>query len=81
MGLSLRESGRDGGVGGDFGDHFACVDAELDAADVADGGVEGTEDQFGALEFDGATKQRVDDFHEGARFPVFQRRRRHDHIQ
>ena len=53
------------GVVGDLADHFVGVDAELDAADVADGGVEGAEDEFGALEFDGAAEQGVDDFHEG----------------
>ena len=53
-----------GGVVGDFGDHVVGVLAELDAADVADGGVEGAENEFGALEFDGAAQQGVDDFHE-----------------
>jgi len=55
----------DGGIVGDFMDHVTGVDAELDAADVADGGVEGAKDKFGALEFDGAAEEGVDDFHEG----------------
>ena len=41
------------------------MESELHAFDVADGGVEGAEDQFGALEFDGAAEQGVDDFHQG----------------
>jgi len=41
------------------------VEVEVDAADVADGGVEGAEDEFGTLEFDGAAEQGVDDLHEG----------------
>src|SRR5271169_601077 len=53
-----------GGVVGDLGDHSTGV-GEVDAADVADGGVEGAEDEFGALEFDGAAQQGVDDFDEG----------------
>ena len=52
------------GVVGDLADHFVGVQSELDAADVADGGVESAQDQFGALEFDGAAQQRVDDFHQ-----------------
>jgi hypothetical protein len=50
---------------GDLADHFFLVEIEADAADVADGGVEGTEDEFAALEFEGAAEQSVDDFHEG----------------
>jgi hypothetical protein len=41
------------------------VESELDALEVADGGVEGAEDEFGALEFDGAAEKGVDDLHEG----------------
>jgi len=41
------------GVVGDLGDHFIGL-AELNAAGVADGGVEGAEDEFSALEVDGA---------------------------
>jgi hypothetical protein len=52
-------------VVGDFCNHFGLVDSELDAADVADGGVEGAEDEFAALDFDGAAQQGVDGFHEG----------------
>jgi len=52
------------GVVGDLGDHFGGL-AELDAAGVADGGVEGAEDEFSALEFEGAADQGVDDFHDG----------------
>src|SRR5450631_4520675 len=51
-----------GGVVGDFGDHVVGVLAELDAADVADGGVEGAENEFGALEFDGAAQQGDSEF-------------------
>jgi hypothetical protein len=46
------------------GDHFAGV-VEADAAGVADGGVEGAEDEFSAAQFDGAANQGVDDFHDG----------------
>jgi hypothetical protein len=46
-------------------DHIAGVDAELNPAGVADGGVEGAEDEFSAAEFDGAADQGVDDFHDG----------------
>jgi hypothetical protein len=53
------------GVVGDLADHFVLVEIEADAADVADGGIEGTEDEFSALEFQGATEQSVDDFHQG----------------
>ena len=53
------------GVVGDLADHFVLVEIEADAADVADGSVEGAEDEFSALEFEGATEQSVDDFHEG----------------
>jgi len=52
------------GVVGDAGDHFGGL-AELNAAGVADGGVEGAEDEFSALEVDGAADEGVDDFHEG----------------
>ena len=54
----------DGGVIGDLRDHGTGV-GKLDAADVAHGGVEGAEDKFGALEFDAATQQGVDDLDEG----------------
>ncbi len=37
------------GIVGDLADHLVGVESELDAADVADGGVEGAQDQFGAL--------------------------------
>jgi len=53
----------DGGVVGDVCDHVTDA-GEVDAADVADGGVEGAEDEFGALDFDAAAEQGVDDFHE-----------------
>jgi hypothetical protein len=53
------------GVVGDLADHFVGVDAEPDASNVADSGVEGAEDQFGALEFDGAAEEGVDDLDEG----------------
>jgi hypothetical protein len=53
-----------GGVGGDFFDHFVGVNAELDAADIADSGVEGAKNELGALEFDGAAQQGVDDLDE-----------------
>ena len=53
------------GVGGDFTDHSVGVDVEFGAADVADGGVEGAEDEFSALHFNGAADQAVDDLHEG----------------
>jgi hypothetical protein len=54
-----------GGVVGNLADHFVGMESELHAADVADGGVEGAEDEFAALEFDGAAQQGVDGFHEG----------------
>jgi hypothetical protein len=41
------------------------MEAEVDAADVADSGVEGAEDEFGALEFDVAAEQGVDELDEG----------------
>ncbi|HEY3591865.1 MAG TPA: hypothetical protein VGL07_17630, partial [Buttiauxella sp.] len=50
---------------GDFFDHVAGMEAEVDAADVADSGVEGAEDEFGALEFDVAAEQGVDELNEG----------------
>jgi hypothetical protein len=53
------------GVVGDFFDHVAGMEAEVDAADVADSGVEGAEDEFGALEFDVAAEQGVDELDEG----------------
>ena len=46
------------GVIGDLGDHFGGV-VEADAAGVADGGVEGAEDEFSAAQFDGAADQGV----------------------
>jgi|HubBroStandDraft_1064217.scaffolds.fasta_scaffold18527_2 hypothetical protein len=51
------------GVVGDFGDDVVGV-AELDAAGVTDGGVEGAENEFGAFDFDGAPEEGVDDLHE-----------------
>jgi hypothetical protein len=54
-----------GGVVGDLADHVVGVESEVDAACVADGGVEGAEDEFGAFDFDGAEQQGVDGFHEG----------------
>ena len=66
---------RRGGIVGDFFDHGAGVEAELDAAGVADGGVEGAEDELGALGFDGAAEQGVDDFHEGGRMDSSSSRR------
>ena len=53
------------GVVGELADHFVLVEIEADAADVADGGVEGAENELSALEFEGAMKQSVDDLHEG----------------
>jgi hypothetical protein len=53
-----------GWVGGNLSDHVR-VEAKVDAADVADGGVEGAEDEFGALDFDGAAEQGVYDLDEG----------------
>jgi hypothetical protein len=61
-GLVDFDGGR-GCVGGNLSDHVG-VAAKVDAADVADGGVEGAENEFGALDFDGAAEQRVDDFDE-----------------
>jgi hypothetical protein len=52
------------GIVGDLGDHFAVI-VEADAAGVADGGVEGAENEFSAAQFDGAANQGVDDFHDG----------------
>jgi hypothetical protein len=56
---------RRGGVVGDLADHVIGVESEVNLADVADGGVEGAEDEFGTLDFDGAAQQGVDGFHEG----------------
>jgi len=56
--------GRLFGIVGDLGDHLAGV-VESHAAGVADGGVEGAEDEFSAAQFDGAADQGVDDFHDG----------------
>jgi hypothetical protein len=53
------------GIVGDLADHFFLVEVEADVADVADGGVESAEDEFSALEFEGAAEQSVDDLHEG----------------
>jgi hypothetical protein len=53
------------GVVGELADHFVLVEIEADVADVADGSVEGAENEFSALEFQGAAKQSVDDFHKG----------------
>ena len=54
-----------GGVVGNLADRVVGVESEVDAACVADGGVEGAEDEFGAFDFDGAEQQGVDGFHEG----------------
>jgi hypothetical protein len=53
-----------GVIGGDFADHFVVVDAEADAAGVADSDAEGAQDEFGAAEVDGVASEGVDDFHE-----------------
>jgi len=53
-----------GCVGRNLSDHVGVV-GEFDAADVADGSVEGAEDELGALDFDSAAKQGVDDLDEG----------------
>ena len=53
------------GVVGDFFDHLVFFEGEVDVAGVADGDVEGAEDQFGALELHGAADQGVDDLHDG----------------
>ena len=53
-----------GGVVGDFADHFVSVDIEADAAGIADGDVEGAEQELGAAEVDGIASEGVDDFHE-----------------
>jgi hypothetical protein len=45
-------------------DHVAGVEAEVDSTSVADGGVEGAEDELGAFEVDGVAGESVDDFHE-----------------
>ena len=55
---------RRGGVVGDFADHFVFVEVEADAAGIADGDVEGAEQEFGAFEVDGVAGEGVDDFHE-----------------
>jgi hypothetical protein len=54
-----------GGVDWEFTHHFVLVLAEADAADIFYSNVEGTEDEFGALQVDGVADQGVDDFHEG----------------
>jgi len=65
------DSGRGGGrrlrlgvVVGEFPDHVDGV-VELHTSGVAHGGVEGAENEFGALELDGAANEVVDDLHEG----------------
>ena len=55
------------GVVGDLSDHFVGVEVELDTFEVTDGGVEGAQDEFGALEFDGAVQHGVADSLRGAR--------------
>jgi hypothetical protein len=45
-------------------DHFAAVEGEVNAAGIADGSVEGAEDQRGAREVDGLEDEGVDDLHE-----------------
>jgi hypothetical protein len=50
---------------GDFFDHSAGDVVEAGAAGVADGDVEGAEDEFGAFDVDGVAGEGVDDFHEG----------------
>jgi hypothetical protein len=45
--------------------HVPGVDAELNPAGVANGGVEGAEDEFCAAQFDAAPDQPVDNFHDG----------------
>src|ERR1700733_11861487 len=52
------------GIVGNFADHFGFVHAELDAADISYGYVEGAEDKFGAFEIDGIADEGVDDLHE-----------------
>jgi hypothetical protein len=53
------------GIVGDLADHFVLVEVEADSSNVAHSGVEGTEDEFAALEFESAAQQSIDDFHEG----------------
>ena len=52
------------GVLREFADHSVGV-GETDAAGIADGGVEGTENEFAALDLDGAAEKEIDDFHDG----------------
>ena len=54
---------RGGGVG-DFADHFFSAEVEADTAGIADGDVEGAEQELGAAEVDGVAGESVDDFHE-----------------
>ena len=56
---------RRGGVGGSVSHHLFRVEVEFDGADVVHGGVKGAQDQFSALQFDGAADQAIDDLHEG----------------
>ena len=53
-----------GGIVGDFADHFFSAEVEADAAGVADGDVEGAEQELGAFEVDGVAGEGVDDLHE-----------------
>ena len=61
-------------VVGDRGDHSTDV-FEGGASDIANGGVESAEHEFGARKIDGAADQRVDDFHDGGLngFAVFKK--------
>ena len=55
---------------GNFCDHVAGV-GEVYAAGVADGYVQGAENQLSAADVDGAADQGVDDFHDGGLDGVF----------
>lgn len=54
---------RDGGVVGNFADHFLFVDVEMDMRRIFHGNVKSAEDKLGAAEIDGVADQGVDDLH------------------
>src|ERR1019366_8921891 len=58
----LRGGG--GGVVGNFVDHIALVDIEMDAGRIFHGDVKSAQDELGAAEIDSVANEGVDDLHE-----------------
>jgi len=56
--------GWSGGIVGNFANHFAVVNAEMDAGRISYGDVKSAQDELGAADIDGVADQGVDDLHE-----------------